>query len=173
MPRRIAIAGVSGAGKSTFAARLADRHELRYQELDELHHGPGWSVLPDFVDKVERLTAEPAWVTEWQYHQVRTMIAERADTLIWLDYPISLVMARVIRRTVRRSLRREELWNGNVEPPLRTFFTDRNHIIRWAWRTRRHWTAEVSRIAGLRPELRVIRLADPAAARRYLGDPRH
>lgn len=37
-------------------------------------------------------------------------------------------------------LRREELWNGNVEAPLRTFFTDRGHIVRWAIRTRRKYT---------------------------------
>ena len=43
---------------------------------------------------------------------------------------------RVVKRTLGRRLRREVLWAGNVEPPLRTFFTDREHIVRWAWSTR-------------------------------------
>lgn len=29
---------------------------------------------------------------------------------------------------------RVEQWNGNQEAPLRTLFTDPDHILRWAWR---------------------------------------
>lgn len=45
------------------------------------------------------------------------------------------VMAQLVRRTVRRRVQRTELWNGNIEPPLRTVLTDPDHILRWAWRT--------------------------------------
>jgi hypothetical protein len=31
-------------------------------------------------------------------------------------------------------MRRTELWNGNIEPPLWTVLTDRDHLLRWAWR---------------------------------------
>jgi hypothetical protein len=44
-------------------------------------------------------------------------------------------MWQVTRRTLARRIRREVLWNGNTEGPLHTFFTDRDHIVRWAWRT--------------------------------------
>lgn len=64
------------------------------------------------------------------------LLLERADTLLWLDYPTSVQMTRLMRRTLRRRLLRQELWNGNQEPPLRTFFTDEEHIMRWGWRTR-------------------------------------
>ena len=39
-PRRIVVRGISGAGKSTFAAALVRRLDLAYIELDALHHGP-------------------------------------------------------------------------------------------------------------------------------------
>ncbi len=39
--------GTSGSGKSTFARELASRLELRYVELDALHHGPNWSEPTD------------------------------------------------------------------------------------------------------------------------------
>jgi hypothetical protein len=32
-------------------------------------------------------------------------------------------------------LSRQVLWNGNLEPPLWTILTDREHIVRWAWTT--------------------------------------
>lgn len=80
-------------------------------------------------------------------------------------------MRRVTRRTVRRRLRRELLWNGNVEPPLRTVFTDRDHIARWAWSTH-HSTAH--RIAALRqqlPELTIVQLAGQRAVNQWCSGP--
>ena len=70
---------------------------------------------------------------------MRPLLVARADLLVWLDLsrPVVLrrVVARTLRRRLRRRLRRQVLWNGNMEPPLRTIFTDREHIIRWAWST--------------------------------------
>ena len=51
-----------------------------------------------------------------------------------LDHPRWTVVRRVVSRTVVRRLRRQELWNGNLEGPLWTFFTDPEHIVRWSWR---------------------------------------
>ena len=34
------------------------------------------------------------------------------------------MISRVVRCTIRRSIRREVLWNGNVEPPLWSLLTD-------------------------------------------------
>lgn len=127
------VAGASGAGKTTLVKALARRFGLRRIELDALHHGPQWTPRPEFTADVTRLTAGPNWVTEWQYNQVRQLLLDRADTLVWLDHSRPLVMRRVVVRTLRRWARREELWNGNREPPLRTVFTDPEHIIRWAW----------------------------------------
>jgi len=41
--RRVNVKGISGSGKSTFAAELAQRLDRPYIELDALHHGPNWS----------------------------------------------------------------------------------------------------------------------------------
>ncbi len=74
-------------------------------------------------------------MTEWQYDAVRPLVAARADLLVFLLYPRSLVVRRVVRRTVSRGLRRTVLWNGNREPALRALLTDPDHVVRWAWRT--------------------------------------
>jgi hypothetical protein len=68
------------------------------------------------------------------------------------------VLSRVVRRTVRRRLRREVLWNGNLEGPLHTFFTDRDHIVRWAIRTRHINRERIPALAAAHPELVVVRL---------------
>ena len=94
-----------------------------------------------------------------------------ATLAVWLDYPLRVRMWRSVRRTVVRSVRRVELWNGNHEPPLRTFFTDPDHIVRWAWKTRRKTAARVGELLDRRPELPVVRLRSHAAAERWLRGP--
>jgi adenylate kinase family enzyme len=167
-PRRILIAGVSGSGKSTLARRIAAKLSLPYTEIDGLYHGESWTPREAFRTDVETATAGDRWVIEWQYHEVRALLAARADSLIWLDYPMAVSLARVIRRTVRRSVSRETLWNGNVEPRLRTFFTDEDHIVRWAIKTRSNYRNQVPELAASHPNLQVVRLRSQRQLERWL-----
>lgn len=155
--RRILIAGVSGTGKSTFARRLAQATGISYTEMDALYHGPNWTPRETFLHDVELFTRAPSWITEWQYREARPLLLERADTLLWLDLPTRVTLGRVVRRTVRRRVSREELWNGNREGPLRTFFTDRDHIVRWAIRTRGKYRESIPALDADAPHVRVVR----------------
>lgn len=152
------VAGTSGSGKSAFARAIAATLGIPYFEIDALYHGPNWTPNPGFIDAVDSRIAEPAWVTEWQYSQVRDRLADRANLLVWLDLPRHVVMSSVVRRTVRRSFLGVELWNGNREPPLRSILTDRDHIIRWAWRTHGELPARVRACVAQRPCLTAIAL---------------
>jgi len=168
-PRRVLVGGTSGSGKSTLARDVSRRLGLPYTEIDALHHGPGWTVRPTFHADVEALAAGRSWVTEYQYAVARPLLLARCDLVVHLLLPRSVVMRRVVRRTVTRSVRREELWNGNVEPPLRTILTDRDHIVRWAWRTHRRGPARVAEIAAQRPDLPVVVLRSPAEVARWVA----
>ncbi|MFE0510105.1 adenylate kinase [Streptomyces sp. NPDC058964] len=170
-PRRILVAGTSGSGKTTLATRVGDELHVPHVEIDALFHGSGWTRRPSFEADVHRFSAEPAWVTEWQYGLVRAHLAERADLLVWLDLPRARVMRQVVRRTLVRRLRRERLWNGNVEPPLRTFLIDPEHIVRWAWNTHAKTAARVTELLHQRPELTVVRIRSRAQATRWLNGP--
>ena len=157
--RRILIGAPSGAGKTTLARRIQERTGLPHTEVDALFHGPGWSELPTFRTDVAALAARDAWVAEWQYTtQLGDLLPSRADTLVWLDLPVQVQMGRLIRRTLVRRWRREPLWHGNVEPPLRTILTDPDHIVRWGWRGRAKVRARMARAAVAHPHLRIVRL---------------
>ncbi len=158
-PRRVIVAGVSGVGKTTLAGRISDILDIPHTEIDGLFHGENWTPRESFLSDVRALVAGEAWVTEWQYSLARPLLAERADLLIWLDLPfLRVALPRVIRRTVRRRRRRQELWNGNVEPPLVTFFTNPEHIVRWAWSTRHTYRERVPRADAEHENLVVVRL---------------
>jgi len=168
-PRRILVAGVAGSGKSTLARRLSVLLDLEYTEIDSLYHGPDWTPRESFLDDVARATAGERWIIEWQYRGARPLLLEHADTLVWLDHPRAVSLARVLRRTFRRSRTHEVLWNGNVEPPLRTFFSapDEN-IIRWAIKTGGSYKALVPSLEQTHPALQIVRLRSQLEVERWL-----
>ena len=157
-PRRVLVAGATGSGKTTLARRIGAVLDLPVTEMDALHHGPSWTPRTEFMADVETFSSADAWVSEWQYPEARELLANRADTMVWLDVPTPVALTRVVRRTVERRLRDEELWNGNKEAPLRTVFTDPEHILRWAWRTRHLLHELVPEVEETHPHLVIVRL---------------
>ena len=170
--RRVAVVGTTGSGKTTLASRLAQRLGIPHVELDGLYWSPGWTPAePEaFRERAAQALRGAAWVTDGNYRQVRDIIWGRADTVVWLDYPLAVILSRVVRRTVRRVVRREELWNQNREQ-LGTAFLSRDSIILWALRTYRRRRREYPVLLGV-PEhahLEVVHLHSPREARRWLA----
>jgi adenylate kinase family enzyme len=171
-PKRVLVAGVSGVGKTTLAGRIAGLTGGPHTEIDAIFHGPAWTPRPEFLADVHSLVSADAWTTEWQYDAAQPLLAERADMLVWLDLPfVRVTLPRLLRRTVRRRWSREELWNGNIEAPLWTVLTDREHIVRWAMRSRKNYHAAVPRLIHDHPHLTVVRLRSPHEAEEWLAGP--
>ena len=170
-PRRVLVAGTSASGKTTLAVRIGAELGVRHVEIDALFHGPGWTPRDTFEAEVGAFSAEPSWVTEWQYSIVRERLAHRADLVVWLDLCRTTVMRRVVQRTLRRRLRRQVLWNGNIEPPLWTVFTDREHIVRWAWSTHHKSAERIAAVQQRRPDLVIVRLHDQDAVEQWVDGP--
>jgi adenylate kinase family enzyme len=101
--RRILVIGSPGAGKSTLATRLAAARDLPVHYLDLHHWKPGW-VYRDAADARERVRAivvTPAWVMDGNFAETFDLRMPRADTLIWLDYPRTTCLRRILTRTIR------------------------------------------------------------------------
>lgn len=115
--RRIVVVGTSGTGKTTVASMIAEAMEAPHIELDSLHWEHGWKEAPDEVFKARtaEATSGDKWVADGNYSKIRDILWGKADTVVWLDYPLWLAFWRVLRRTVVRVVTREELWNGNRE----------------------------------------------------------
>jgi len=136
--RRIAIVGTTGSGKSALAERLAPLLDAELIELDALFWTPGWRpVLPElFRQRVEAATSGQRWIIAGNYGQVRDLVWGRADTLVWLDFNLPLVLRRLTLRTVKRIVTRENLWNTDNRESLRVALS-RQSIVRYALRTHR------------------------------------
>lgn len=170
--KRVAIVGTTGSGKTTVARQLSQALHVPHVELDALYWGPNWTEPPVevFRERVARALSGEAWVVDGNYGKVREIVWRWADTLVWLDFPLWLILWQLARRTLRRIVTQEELWSGNRERP-RTGLFSRNSLFVWAlqtYRRRRREYAELPR----RPEyahLRVIRLRSPRETLAWLS----
>ncbi|MEU7335285.1 AAA family ATPase [Streptomyces sp. NPDC007074] len=168
--KRILVAGITGAGKTTMAQALAARLGLPFHEMDALKFtGPQWTSNPDLESQVATITDGPGWVFDsFGYPEVRDLLWTRADTVVWLDYPRSVIMPRILRRSLRRTLLRERIFGGNVET-LSDWFT-RDHPAWWAWSQHGARRSEIGRRAQdprFAP-LRVVRFRSPRQADAWL-----
>jgi adenylate kinase family enzyme len=172
---RIAVIGTSGSGKTTLARELARRLDVPSIEIDALYHMTGWVPRPleEFRGAVQAYVDQPAWTLCGNYGQVRDIVLGRADTIIWLSYPMTLTFWRVLCRTIRRGWRREELWNGNRERLWVQFFTS-DSLLLWVINTWRKHRRDYPRLLREQRALgkRVLRFRSPEQTRRWLDSVR-
>jgi len=131
---RIIIVGTSGAGKSVLGERAARKLGVPFLELDAYFWQAGWIQASDevFRQKVGDAVAADAWVAGGNYSRARDLIWGRADTLVWLDYPLSLTLWRLFRRTVKRIVTQEDLWQTGNRESWRSQFLSRDSLFLWA-----------------------------------------
>ncbi|MFF0490985.1 hypothetical protein ACFYTQ_18350 [Nocardia sp. NPDC004068] len=137
--RRISVVGTSGSGKSTLARRISERLGVAYVELDAIHHQADWQPLSEseFRAVVAERLAVGGWVADGNYRgKLGDLVWRQADTVVWFDLPLALVMTQVVRRTLLRLVLRRELWNGNRERWRDLLSRDpQRSIIMWAYRS--------------------------------------
>ena len=174
--QRIACIGSTTSGKTTLANRLGALLEIPDIDLDALLWEPGWreAHVDVFRDRVRHAIASDAWITSGNYiTDGQDLVWSRADTVIYLDMPIPLLVRRVITRSWGR--RGVLLWGTNREhfwPQLK--FWSRDSLIYFALTTTRRrrrqfegWQADPRwshiRFHRLRTPTEVARFVDAVA----------
>lgn len=169
--RRINVVGTSCSGKTTLARELARRLDVPHVELDALFWGPNWTPVPTerFRSRLSAALEPDRWVADGGYAPVRDITWKRADTIVWLDYPLRLVLVRWARRTVVRIRSREEFWPGTGNRESFGRALRRDGLIWWILGTHGRRRTSFSAAMHARADLRWIRLRSPAEAERWLA----
>ncbi|MTH96772.1 AAA family ATPase [Roseibium sp. RKSG952] len=149
--KRVMIAGGPGSGKSTLARLLGERTGLPVFHMDHIHWLSGW--VERSRDEKDRLTREvhmkERWIFEGGHSRTYAERVARADTFIWLDVPVGLRMARVLRRSARfYGQNRPDLPDGCPE----RFNARTLEFLRFIWRTRHSGRAKLEAIYRDPPE---------------------
>ena len=131
--KRIMIIGQPGSGKSTLAQVLGELLSLPVFHIDHIHWQAGW-IERSGLEK-DRLCSEvhakDTWIFEGGRSSTWPERLERADALVWLDFPLTVRAYRVFRRT-RRYL-------GKTRPDLPDGCPERFNLefTKWIWNTRK------------------------------------
>ncbi|HEY9838894.1 MAG: adenylate kinase [Candidatus Sericytochromatia bacterium] len=131
-PQRIIVVGPSGSGKSTLATRLGRLLDCQSTDIDDLFWQPNWQGRgdPELREALSAAVAGERWVLAGNYSRTQDISWPRAELVIWLDFSLPRVFARVVRRCLSRSWRREMICNGNYESLRMTFFS-RESLLLW------------------------------------------
>jgi adenylate kinase family enzyme len=173
--RRVSVVGSTGTGKTHFSRELAQIMDVPFVELDAINWGPNWTMIgPErFQARASEAIAADAWVVDGNYggQGVRDLVWARADTIIWLDYSLPVILRRLWRRTTTRIRTGAEVWpnTGNRET-LRNAFFSTDSLFWWAVTTYRTRRKNYPRLLAL-PRYRdrtVHRFRRPVEAERWL-----
>lgn len=100
--KRVLIIGNSGGGKSTLARRLGAKLGLPVIHLDVLFWKPGWVESDDaeFRHSVAEALRAPTWIIDGNFGSTWDLRMPLADTIVWIDQPRLVCLARAILRMV-------------------------------------------------------------------------
>ena len=141
-------------------------------ELDALFWQPGWtpSEAAPFRERVEEATAGDRWLVAGNYRpHARATFWPRLTDVVWLDYPLPLLLRRLTARSWRRWRGREPVWGGNSESFLRQLYHPQGvllHTLRRHHSRRRSLAREMA--APEWAHISFVRLRSPQAAADWL-----
>jgi adenylate kinase family enzyme len=168
---RVVVVGTTGSGKSTLGAGLAHRLAAPLVELDAFQWGSGWTRVPPalFRARAAAALAGDRWVAVGNYPRHRDLTWRRADTLVWLDYPLPVVFARLWRRTWDELRTGRDAWGGNRNDPARLLSKD--SLFLFALHTHRRWRLAYPLMLAEpgAAHLARFRLRSPAEAEQWLA----
>lgn len=171
---RILILGRTGSGKTTLARELAAAIGVPHVELDALYFGPNFSTMPLSVlrDRTIAAVAGDRWVTDGNKSAVRDLVWPRADTVIWLDYPLAVSLWRLAKRARwRTSVLKAEAAEEDGKAELLGKLLSGAKGVLTALRSHKGQRREYPKMFAEQENLRlaVVRLRSPRATRRWLA----
>ena len=164
--KRIIIIGSGGAGKSTLARALGERLGLPVVHLDAQFWQAGWKERnrEDWLEWQRHATLEPRWIMDGNFGGTLGVRLAAADTVIFLDLPPALCVARALRRVLR--------YLGRSRPDMARGCPEKLDLnfLRWIWNyPRRNRPVILEQLARLGQGQRVVRLRSAAAVRDFLN----
>ena len=160
---RVLIIGPCGSGKSTLSLELGGRLNLPVVHMDRLGWLPGWveTDKEDLRRSLLTIVETDRWLIEGNYGSTLDLRLPRADTVVYLDFPIALCLWRVVRRVLR--------YRGRTRPDMTDGCPERFDLAFFRYVLFSNWGPRIRTEERLRgQDGKVIRLRTPRALERWL-----
>ncbi len=162
--QRVLVVGPCGAGESTLATALAKRTGLPLVHMDQLAWKLGWidSDRAEVLERLAPIVAQDRWLIDGNYGSTLEPRLAHADTVVHLDYPVTLCLARLAGRVWRlRGTTRPDMTAGCPERFDPAFFW---YVARWRSGPARRLEAALTSYSGT-----LVRLSSPRATADWLA----
>ena len=164
--KRVIVIGSGGAGKSTLAMALGQRLGLPIVHLDAQFWQAGWKERDreDWLEWQRTVLLEPRWIMDGNYGGTLDVRLAAADTVIFLDLPRALCVARALGRALR-------YW-GRTRPDMAAGCLEKLDLdfLRWIWqypfKNRPVILEKLARLEGKK----VVRLQSVGAVQRFTDE---
>jgi adenylate kinase family enzyme len=163
--QRVLVIGSGGAGKSTFAAQLAQRTGLPLIHLDQCYWRAGWvePAKDEWLATVDELVAGERWIMDGNFGGTMERRLAACDNVVFLDLSRWLCLWRVVARWMRhRGVARPDMAPGCHERLDASFLA---WIFNYPERSR---PKVMRRLASLRPDQRAIVLRSRREVAQFL-----
>jgi adenylate kinase family enzyme len=161
------VIGSGGAGKSTFAQKLATRTGLPLIHLDRHFWKPGWVPTPhaEWVECVQHLSNGDSWIMDGNYGGSLSIRMQRCDAIVFFDVPRLVCLRGIFQRWLVSQFRqRPDLPDGCPEQLNATF-------ARWVWDYPRNSRPRiVAAMENANPDAEILIVTHRAQAREILDN---
>lgn len=169
---KISVIGRPGSGKSYFSKKLAENTGLPLIHLDRIYHELAENLEDVDLSRamrktIEEVTSKKRWITDGNYGSTHYIRLPRSDTIIYFDYPLWIVVYRLIKRQIMYFNRdREDMprgWRQHFNPD---FY--RKHVLGYK---RNPWYPKLIKfLSDERTTKRAVIFKKPRDAQRFLDN---
>ena len=164
MRKRILVVGCPGSGKSTMARAVAAKTGLPIVHLDQLFWRDNWTSISagEFDALLQTELGKDVWIIDGNFSRTLEMRLARADTVLWLDYPLHISLLGAMKRVFSNY--------GKVRPDMAPNCPERFNwpFVRSILTFRKRTGKKMESLLVPRPGLEIIRLRSRKQARAFL-----
>lgn len=161
---RILVIGSNGAGKSTFARRLAEKTGLPLIHLDQIHWRGHWERRPaeEFEAIVLSEVQKSSWIIDGNNIKSLYQRLPFADTVFWFEFSPMACFFNIVKRV--------RTYHGNVRPDMPDQCVENLSFkfFRYAWKFNRVNRERIISLLAENPHLTVLRFKNQLQVNKYL-----
>jgi len=142
------IVGMSGAGKSTLAKTVGKKLNLPVIHLDVVSFtSPSEKYAPEILKKkFDAIANQSEWVIDGNYFALTQAIRERAEFLVFMNFPPLYCVLYMIKRLLLHSLFIQRQHGVDVGYDGRNLLKDIIWVWRWPSTRKPMWLEEFHRL---------------------------